>query len=42
VKRFQHEMAGADTPVPFSPPLEDAFLPNAAKLLEKARAVLSY
>jgi 2-oxoisovalerate dehydrogenase E1 component beta subunit len=35
-------LAGADTPVPFSPPLEDAFLPNAAKLLEKARAVLSY
>ena len=26
-----------DTPVPFSPPLEEAFLPNAAKVVEKAR-----
>jgi 2-oxoisovalerate dehydrogenase E1 component beta subunit len=26
-----------DTPVPYSPPLEDAFLPNAAKVVEKAR-----
>jgi 2-oxoisovalerate dehydrogenase E1 component beta subunit len=26
-----------DTPVPYSPPLEEAFLPNAEKVVEKAR-----
>ncbi|MEO8657802.1 MAG: alpha-ketoacid dehydrogenase subunit beta [Bryobacteraceae bacterium] len=26
-----------DCPVPYSPPLEEAFLPNAAKIVEKAR-----
>ncbi|MBV9503483.1 MAG: alpha-ketoacid dehydrogenase subunit beta [Acidobacteriia bacterium] len=31
-----------DTPVPFSPPLEDAFLPNAQKVIEKARWLHSY
>jgi 2-oxoisovalerate dehydrogenase E1 component beta subunit len=31
-----------DTPVPYSPPLEDAFLPNAQKVLEKARWLLQY
>lgn len=31
-----------DTPIPFSPPLEEAFLPNAAKVLEKARWLLAY
>lgn len=31
-----------DTPVPFSTPLEDAFLPNAAKVLEKARWLCGY
>jgi 2-oxoisovalerate dehydrogenase E1 component beta subunit len=31
-----------DTPVPFSSPLEDAFLPNAAKILEKARWLARY
>jgi 2-oxoisovalerate dehydrogenase E1 component beta subunit len=31
-----------DTPVPYSPPLEDAFLPNAAKLIEKARWLARY
>jgi 2-oxoisovalerate dehydrogenase E1 component beta subunit len=31
-----------DTPVPFSTPLEEAFLPNAAKVLEKARALCAY
>ncbi len=35
-------IASADTPVPFSPPLEDAFLPNAAKVVEKARSLLAY
>ena len=31
-----------DTPVPYSPPLEEAFLPNVAKLLEKARWLLNW
>ncbi|MGO9257007.1 MAG: alpha-ketoacid dehydrogenase subunit beta [Bryobacteraceae bacterium] len=31
-----------DTPVPYSPPLEDAFLPNVEKVLEKARWLLRY
>ena len=30
-----------DTPVPFSPPLEEAFLPNAEKVVEKARWLLA-
>jgi pyruvate/2-oxoglutarate/acetoin dehydrogenase E1 component len=31
-----------DTPVPFSPPLEEAFLPNAQKVIEKARWLYQY
>ena len=31
-----------DTPVPFSPPLEEAFLPNADKVVEKARWLYRY
>lgn len=31
-----------DTPVPYSPPLEEAFLPNAAKVIEKARWLYRY
>jgi pyruvate/2-oxoglutarate/acetoin dehydrogenase E1 component len=31
-----------DTPVPFSPPLEKAFLPNAEKITEAARALAAY
>ena len=31
-----------DTPVPFSPPLEEAFLPNAAKVAERARFLAHY
>jgi 2-oxoisovalerate dehydrogenase E1 component beta subunit len=31
-----------DTPVPFSPPLEDYFLPNAQKLAVAARRLASY
>lgn len=31
-----------DTPVPFSPPLEEAFLPNAEKVIEKARWLFRY
>ena len=35
-------LAAPDTPVPYSPPLELAFLPNVAKLLEKARWLAGY
>jgi 2-oxoisovalerate dehydrogenase E1 component beta subunit len=35
-------VAAPDTPVPFSPPLEAAFLPNAEKLMEKARWLYRY
>jgi 2-oxoisovalerate dehydrogenase E1 component beta subunit len=31
-----------DTPVPFSPPLEDFFLPNAQKVVEAARKLAEY
>ncbi|HXS94945.1 MAG TPA: alpha-ketoacid dehydrogenase subunit beta [Candidatus Limnocylindrales bacterium] len=31
-----------DTPVPYSPPLEEAFLPNVDKVLEKARYLLAW
>ncbi len=31
-----------DTPVPYSPPLEEAFLPNAEKVVEKARWLFRY
>ena len=31
-----------DCPVPFSPPLEEAFLPNSKKLVEACRATLAY
>ena len=35
-------LAAPDTPVPYSPPLELAFLPNVAKLLERARWLAGY
>ncbi len=35
-------VAAPDTPVPFSPPLEEAFLPNAAKVAEAARRLSAY
>ena len=31
-----------DTPVPFSPLLEEAFLPDAGKVIEKARWLYRY
>ncbi len=31
-----------DTPIPYSPPLEEAFLPNVEKVLAKARELLAY
>lgn len=47
-KAFEHldgpvlRIAAADTPVPFSPPLEAAFLPNRAQVVEKARWLYRY
>jgi 2-oxoisovalerate dehydrogenase E1 component beta subunit len=35
-------MAAPDTPVPFSPPLEEAFLPSVAGIIEKARWLSRY
>ncbi|EFO80006.1 Transketolase domain protein [Oscillochloris trichoides DG-6] len=35
-------LAAPDTPVPYSPPLEDAYRPNAAKILAAARQLLAY
>ena len=35
-------LTAPDTPVPYSPPLEEAFLPNVDKLLEKARWLAAY
>jgi 2-oxoisovalerate dehydrogenase E1 component beta subunit len=31
-----------DTPVPYSSPLEDAFLPDAERVVEKARWLARY
>ncbi len=35
-------IASADTPIPYSPPLEDAFLPSLPAVLEKARWLHNY
>jgi 2-oxoisovalerate dehydrogenase E1 component beta subunit len=35
-------IAAPDTPIPYSPPLEDAFLPNAEKVIQKARWLCAY
>lgn len=35
-------LAGPDTPVPYSPPLEDAHRPGATSILKAARALLAY
>ncbi len=35
-------IAAPDTPVPYSPPLEEAFLPNLSKVVEKARWLHRY
>jgi 2-oxoisovalerate dehydrogenase E1 component beta subunit len=35
-------IAAPDTPVPYSPPLEQAFLPNAATVVERARWLAAY
>jgi len=47
-KAFEHldgpvlRMAAPDTPVPFSPPLEEAFLPSVNGIAEKARWLYRY
>lgn len=35
-------VTGLDTPIPFSPPLEEAFVPNATKVFEAARKLMQY
>jgi 2-oxoisovalerate dehydrogenase E1 component beta subunit len=35
-------VTGLDTPVPYSPPLEDAYRPNKDKILAAARKLLAY
>jgi len=35
-------IAAPDIPIPYSPPLEDAFLPNAEKVLQKVRWLMQY
>jgi 2-oxoisovalerate dehydrogenase E1 component beta subunit len=35
-------LGGLDTPVPFSPPLEDAYRPNAEKIYDAAKSLASY
>ena len=35
-------LGGLDTPVPFSPPLEDAYRPNAQKIHDAAVALARY
>ncbi|MBM3728281.1 MAG: alpha-ketoacid dehydrogenase subunit beta [Acidobacteria bacterium] len=35
-------IAAPDTPVPYSPPLEEAFLPNTATVVERARRLAAY
>jgi 2-oxoisovalerate dehydrogenase E1 component beta subunit len=35
-------VAAIDTPVPYSPPMEDFFLPNAEKILDTLRALIAY
>ena len=47
-KAFDHldgpvvRIAAPDTPVPFSPPLEQTFLPSVPKVMEKARWLYNY
>jgi 2-oxoisovalerate dehydrogenase E1 component beta subunit len=35
-------IGGLDTPIPFSPPLEDAYRPDAARIEQAARALAAY
>lgn len=35
-------LTGLDIPVPFSPPLEDAYRPSAQKIVERARALAAF
>jgi pyruvate/2-oxoglutarate/acetoin dehydrogenase E1 component len=33
-------VAAIDTPVPFSPPLEDRYLPNESKIIDAVKSIL--
>jgi len=35
-------LGGLDTPIPFSPPLEDAYRPDALKIASAARELVAY
>ncbi len=35
-------LGGLDTPIPFSPPLEDAYRPNAAKIVQMAKELAAF
>jgi 2-oxoisovalerate dehydrogenase E1 component beta subunit len=35
-------IAPPDTPVPYSPPLEEAFLPQTKDIVEKAKKLAAY
>jgi 2-oxoisovalerate dehydrogenase E1 component beta subunit len=35
-------LGGADVPIPFSPPLEDAYRPSAATIEQAARRLAAY
>ncbi|MBT5876560.1 MAG: alpha-ketoacid dehydrogenase subunit beta, partial [Candidatus Latescibacteria bacterium] len=35
-------LAGLDTPIPFSPPLEEFFLPNTEKITKALRDLAGY
>jgi 2-oxoisovalerate dehydrogenase E1 component beta subunit len=37
-----HRLCCPDTPVPYSPTLEEAYLPNVDKLVAKVRELASY
>ncbi len=37
-----YRLGGLDTPVPFSPPLEDAYRPNAAKIVQAAKELAAF
>ena len=40
--RVAFRVAAPDAPYPYAPPLEDAFLPNADKILAAARKLAAY
>jgi len=40
IREFELKVAAPDTPVPFSPPLEEFFLPNEAKLIGAVKEIV--